>query len=64
MTATRVSGVVNISFPIMNDQSSAIGALTVPFIRHVRSKQSPQEIVAELGAAAQEITRSLGGRTA
>jgi DNA-binding IclR family transcriptional regulator len=60
----QVSGVVNISFPIMNDQSSAIGALTVPFIRHVRSKQSPQEALVDLGAAAQEITHSLGGRTA
>ena len=60
----QVSGVVNISYPIMNDQSSAIGALTVPFIRHVRSKQSPQEVVEALGAAAQEITRSLGGRPA
>jgi DNA-binding IclR family transcriptional regulator len=55
---------VNISFPIMNDQSSAIGALTVPFIRHVRSKQTPQEALVDLGAAAQEITRSLGGRIA
>jgi DNA-binding IclR family transcriptional regulator len=61
----QVAGVVNISFPIMNDQSSAIGALTVPFIRHVpATRQAPQEVLADLGAAAREITRSLGGRTA
>ena len=58
----QVAGVVNISFPIMNDQSSAIGALTVPFIRHVHSSQAPQEILEQVGKAAREITRSLGGR--
>jgi DNA-binding IclR family transcriptional regulator len=58
----QVSGVVNISFPILNDQRSAIGALTVPFIRHVHSKQTPQEILGQVGEAAREITLSLGGR--
>jgi DNA-binding IclR family transcriptional regulator len=58
----QVSGVVNISFPVLNDQGSAIGAVTVPFIRHVLSKQTAQDVLPEVKAAAQEITRTLGGR--
>jgi DNA-binding IclR family transcriptional regulator len=60
----QVSGVVNISFPVLNDQGSAIGAVTVPFIRHVLSKQTAQDVLPELKAAAQEITQTLGGRIA
>lgn len=58
----QVSGVVNISFPIMNDQGSAIGALTVPFIQHIHSELGAPQIAPMVRTAAAEITRSLGGR--
>jgi DNA-binding IclR family transcriptional regulator len=58
----QVRGVVNISFPIFDDRGSAISALTTPFIRHIETQMSQEDVTSELGRSAQEITAAIGGR--
>lgn len=56
-----VKGVVNLSFPILDDRGSPLGALTVPYISY-NEKSPPIDAVTEsLRQAAAEITAALGG---
>lgn len=57
----QVRGVINFTFPILDDRGSAIGALTVPFIHHVGAENLPAKMVILLRKSAQEITLALGG---
>jgi DNA-binding IclR family transcriptional regulator len=57
----QVRGVVNITFPILDDRGSAIGALTVPFIHHVNAANSQVKVATSLRRSAQKITLALGG---
>jgi DNA-binding IclR family transcriptional regulator len=58
----KVRGVTNISYPIFDDRSSAIGALTVPYIQHIAASPSAAEVNASLKRAADEITAAIGGK--
>jgi len=55
-----VKGVVNISFPVLDDRGSALGALTVPYIRALGGV-AMDDVIKPLGAAAAEITAAIGG---
>lgn len=59
-----VKGIVNISFPILDDRGSAMAALTVPYIQHSESPMAAPEVIEELRRAAAEITAAIGGRLA
>jgi DNA-binding IclR family transcriptional regulator len=56
-----VKGVVNISFPVLNHQGSAVAALTTPFIQYIHKTPSAEETIACLRKAAAEITAAIGG---
>ena len=56
-----VKGVVNISFPIMDDRGSAVGALTVPRIQYSEAPIAEKMVVEALRRAAGEITAAIGG---
>lgn len=56
-----VKGVMNISFPILDELGSAIGALTVPYIQYNEQPRSLDQVIKALRNAAAEITKALGG---
>lgn len=59
-----VKGILNISFPILDDRGSAMAALTVPYIQHSESSNTPKMVIEALRHAAGEITAAIGGRVA
>jgi DNA-binding IclR family transcriptional regulator len=56
-----VKGVVNISFPVLNHQGSAVAALTIPFIQYIHKTPSMEQTIECLRSAAAEITAAIGG---
>jgi DNA-binding IclR family transcriptional regulator len=56
-----VKGVVNISFPILDERGSALGALTVPYIQYQGALKDSEDVIAALRVAAGEITTAIGG---
>ena len=56
-----VKGVMNISYPVLNEQGSAVAALTIPFIQYSSSAVSLDYILGRLRQAAGEITAAIGG---
>jgi DNA-binding IclR family transcriptional regulator len=62
MASYQVSGVVNVSFPVLNQHEEAIAALSVPFLRRVGDRVSPVQVRAALQAASQALSLAIGGR--
>lgn len=58
-----VKGILNVSFPILDDRGSAIAALTVPYIQYAGSKISEKKVIEALSKAAAEITAAIGGKS-
>jgi DNA-binding IclR family transcriptional regulator len=57
-----VKGVVNISFPVLDERGSALGALTVPYIQYNESSTKIDHAIKALRKAADEVTAAIGGR--
>jgi DNA-binding IclR family transcriptional regulator len=57
-----VKGVVNISFPVLNVEGSAVAALTIPFIQYTQPSLSAADVTGLLREAAAEISQAIGGR--
>ncbi|WP_158945004.1 IclR family transcriptional regulator [Granulicella sp. S190] len=57
-----VKGVMNISFPILDDRSCPVGALTVPYIEYNRSSKDAARVTKMLRKAAADITAAIGGK--
>ena len=57
-----VKGVLNVSFPVLDDRGSAIAALTVPYIQYAGSTVSQKRVIEALSIAAAEITAAIGGK--
>jgi DNA-binding IclR family transcriptional regulator len=57
-----VKGVMNISFPVLDDRGSAVGALTVPYIQYTEPARNADQVIKILRKAAAEITAAIGGK--
>lgn len=57
-----VKGVVNISFPVLDDRGLAIGALTIPFLQYTELPKGRDAVIESLRKAAFQITAAIGGR--
>lgn len=57
-----VKGVMNISFPVLDDRGLAIGALTVPFLQYTHPAKDEDFVIESLRKAAIQITDAIGGR--
>ena len=57
-----VKGVVNISFPVLDDRGLAIGALTIPFLQYTEPPKGRDAVIESLRKAAFQITAAIGGR--
>jgi DNA-binding IclR family transcriptional regulator len=56
-----VKGVLNISFPILDERGSAVGALTVPYIQYMEPAKNVEQIVKFIRKATIEISAAIGG---
>ena len=59
----EVTGVVNISFPVLNSQGNAIAGLTVPYVKRIEDSIGIPQIVDALGEASRQISEAMGART-
>lgn len=60
----EVTGVVNISFPVLNAQGNAVAGLTVPYVKRIEDTISAQEIIASLRKASRQISEAIGAVSA
>ena len=56
----EVSGVVNISFPVINSQGNAVAGLTIPYVKRLEDPLSMPEIIAALRKSSRQISEALG----
>lgn len=59
----EVTGVMNISFPILNSQGNAIAGLTVPYVKRIEDTIGVPEIVEVLSTASRQISEAMGALT-
>jgi DNA-binding IclR family transcriptional regulator len=64
MASYQVAGVVNISYPVLNQHHEAIAALSVPFLPRIGDRVGPAQVKAALQAASQALSVAIGGRKA
>jgi DNA-binding IclR family transcriptional regulator len=64
MASYQVAGVVNISYPVLNQHHEAIAALSVPFLPRIGDRIGPAQVKAALQAASQALSIAIGGRKA
>jgi DNA-binding IclR family transcriptional regulator len=56
----EVTGVMNISFPVLNSQGNAVAGLTVPYVKRIEDTISVPQVIASLRRASQQISEALG----
>lgn len=57
----EVEGVINISFPVLDDRGYAVAALSVPFLQRVGGSARPETVKRVLGKASFELSEAIGG---
>ena len=58
----QVHGVVNISFPILNQHGEAVAAISVPFLGRIADSVGPPQVKEQLAQAALKLSQAIGGR--
>lgn len=56
----QVHGVVNISFPILNQHGEAVAAISVPFLARIGDQVGPPQIKEHLAHAASRLSQAIG----
>ncbi|HTH53016.1 MAG TPA: IclR family transcriptional regulator [Edaphobacter sp.] len=56
----EVTGVMNISFPVLNSQGNAIAGLTVPYVKRIEDKIGVAEVVDALRETSRQISEAMG----
>jgi DNA-binding IclR family transcriptional regulator len=64
MPSYQVEGVVNISYPVLNQHQEAIAALSVPFLPRIGDRIGPPQVKAALQSASWALSIAIGGRKA
>ena len=64
MASYQVAGVVNISYPVLNQHHEAIAALSVPFLPRIGDRIGPAQVKAALQAVSEALSIAIGGRKA
>lgn len=57
----QVDGVINVSYPIFDDQGYALAALSVPFIKRVKDETSVKDVRLHLRQGSLRISEEVGG---
>ena len=61
LASYQVHGVVNISYPILNQQGEAIAAMAVPFLARIGDSIGPSQVKQALSMASQTLSSAIGG---
>lgn len=61
LASYQVHGVVNISYPVLNQHGEAIAAMTVPFLARIGDSVGPPEVKESLSVASQALSRAIAG---
>lgn len=62
LASYQVHGVVNISYPVLNQHGEAIAAMTVPFIARIGDSVGPPRVKEALSLASGELSLGIGGK--
>jgi DNA-binding IclR family transcriptional regulator len=62
LASYQVHGVVNISYPVLNQHGEAIAAMTVPFLARIGDSLGPPEVKEALRQASRALAETLGGK--
>lgn len=62
LASYQVRGVLNISYPVLNQHGEAIAAMTVPFLARIGSSLGAPQIREALKLASRALSLSIGGR--
>ena len=57
----EVEGVINISFPVLDDRGYAVAALSVPFLQRIGDSTTPSKVKRALGKASCALSEKIGG---
>ena len=58
----QVHGVVNISFPVLNQHGEEVAAISVPFLARIGDDVGPPQVKEHLADAAVKLSQAIGGR--
>jgi DNA-binding IclR family transcriptional regulator len=56
----QVTGVVNVSFPVLSANGNAVAGLTIPYVKRIEDKIGIPDVVRVMRDASQEISEALG----
>jgi DNA-binding IclR family transcriptional regulator len=62
LASYQVHGVVNISYPILNQHAEAIAAITVPFLARIGNQVGPPQVKEALNRASRALSQAMGGK--
>ena len=62
LASYQVHGVVNISYPVLNQHGEAIAAMTTPFIAHIGDSLGPPQVKRALRRASRILSVTVGGK--
>lgn len=58
----QTRGVINITYPVLDENGNAVAALTVPYLARLEDPTTPKTVRAALREASVKLTESIGGR--
>jgi DNA-binding IclR family transcriptional regulator len=62
LASYQVHGVVNISYPVLNQHGEAIAAMTVPFLARIGDSVGPPQVKEALSLASRALSLAIGGK--
>ena len=62
LASYQVHGVVNISYPVLNQHGEAIAAMTVPFLARIGDTVGPPQVKEALSLASRKLSSAIGGK--
>src|ERR1700722_5354231 len=62
LASYQVHGVVNISYPVLNQHGEAIAALSVPFLARIGDTVGPPQVKEALSLASRTLSSAIGGK--
>ena len=63
LASYQVHGVVNISYPVLNQHGEAIAAMTVPFLARIGDTVGPPQVKEALSLASRTLSSAIGGNS-
>jgi DNA-binding IclR family transcriptional regulator len=61
LASYQVHGIVNISYPVFNQQGEAIAAMTIPFLARIGDSVGPPQVKKSLRRASRALSLMIGG---